>query len=649
MLAALVAAGPAAAQQDTARRDTTRILLEPITVTATRAPAPRTKIGTALDVVTADDLRREPPAWAVDAVARRPGISLDEAAGPGGPTIIRIRGGEEVFSQILMDGVQVNQNGGFFDFQGLPLANVERNEIARGPQSALYGSTAVNGVVQFITRSGHVGRPRLGVELAGGDASENGGAARGAATVRGGNRLVRYSAGAGTAYDRGIFAVAHDIRAHEASLRVDAAPPGLGVAAVARYTSLDAHLPVRDPGATRVPLDPNARNSRDRFVGSLHATVGRGALRHRAGGSVYREMFVFEDIADGVSDPNFFVFDANFRLDSRLVRTTLDYVATLETLAGRAPLSLAAGAQWERESLHDRTGGDFGSDTLDLVRDGAAVFAEARATLAGRLHALAGVRAEQVEDLEAEVSPRASFVLDLSDALALRGAIGRAFKAPNLQQQYLDNPFIISNPDLQPETSWSWELGLRVRPSPVMSVEAGVFRQDYDNLIRTVQSTTDSTRQINRNIGAARAWGLELEGAWAPPSGTRVEAGAAWVTTTVLENAGLNPAEYPVDRPLPFRPAVTASALVAAPVGRRLEVAVRGTVVGQQVVLTERFSGRRERLGAYGLLGATATVHLARDLAGFARVDNLLDHAYDTGFDRRGRPRTWTLGVRWGE
>jgi len=82
-------------------------------------------------VVSVQDLRTEPPRYAFELLRDLPGAHVDEGAGPGGPTIVRIRGGEEVYTQILLDGVQVNQTGGFFDMQGLALSNLERVEVVR--------------------------------------------------------------------------------------------------------------------------------------------------------------------------------------------------------------------------------------------------------------------------------------------------------------------------------------------------------------------------------------------------------------------------------------------------------------------------------------------------------------------------------------
>ncbi len=648
MMSATVA-GPARAQQrrDSARADSARaMLLDPLTVTATRVPAPRTKIGTALSVVTAEAMRREPATTFAEAVGRIPGAFIDVSNGPGGPAIVRLRGGEEVFSLILMDGVQVNQTGGFFDFQGLALTNVERIEVSRGPASALYGSSAVNGVVHFITRPGHSGPAQVRAELSGGGATVHGGSAQGMVAAAGGGPRLRYSGALGAAYDRGIFAVPHDIAEKEASLRLDAAPgAGLAVEFISRFMSLDAHLPVRDGGATRVPLDPNANNSRDRWVGLTRATWRRGAWSHRVSAAQFRQEFVYRDSADGVSSPDFFVFDGNLHFRERGIRTTLEYQGGVDTRVGSAPAWFVWGGQWEREQLIQHVTFDGGSDALTLARPAGAVFGETRVAL-GRLHALLGARVERVRGLSAEFSPRANAVVDLSERLSLRAALGRAYKAPNLQTQYPNNPFIVSNPDLRAETSWSLELGARAHIVPGLFVEASWFRQDYDNLIRTVQY--DSARQINRNIGTARAHGVELD-LVASAGSARLEANAVYVRTAVLDTTSLNPNEYPLGKDLPFRPAVTANAALFTPLTTRLVLAVRGSLVGQQVVLSERFSGRRVLLDPYALLGATLNYQATRGVSTFLKVDNLLDHRYQSGFDRPGIPLTATLGMRWGD
>jgi vitamin B12 transporter len=468
------AAGAAQAPADTgkpARDSLAAYRLSPVIVTGTAVPVRAAVAGFGLTVLSAADLARKPGLYAADAMRELPGATIDEAAGPGGPTIIRLRGGEEVFTQILFDGVRVNQNGGFFDMQGLTLTNVERVEIARGPQSGLYGSSAVSGVVQFITPQGQVGPARYELSTEAGTAERYGGAFRSAITTSGGTEHLRYSAGTGVTYARGLFAAPHDTWTRDGSLRLDALPADAWhLTGNVRFANVDAHLPVRDPGATRVPLDSNARNSRDRVLTSLEARYEPNRrVTHRLNTAHYREYFVYEDQYDAVAESTsypFFVFDANFLLKSQLDRTTFGYDGSVQLgdLDRPRPYRLAYGALWEHEGLTDRQRGDYGDSDISFDRPNAALYLEAHAPLTARLNTLVGARLDKYEGLPAELSPRASATFELVPGIAaLRAAGGRAYKAPNLQQQYAESPFIRGNPDLRPETSTSWEVGAELR------------------------------------------------------------------------------------------------------------------------------------------------------------------------------------------
>jgi outer membrane cobalamin receptor len=92
-----------------------------------------------------------------------PGVAVVQGAGPGGLTSVFMRGGQSDYVQVLVDGVQVNDPGGAFDWAHLRVDDIARIEVVRGPASVLYGSDAVSGVVQIFTRSG--GTPRIGVTV----------------------------------------------------------------------------------------------------------------------------------------------------------------------------------------------------------------------------------------------------------------------------------------------------------------------------------------------------------------------------------------------------------------------------------------------------------------------------------------------------
>ncbi|HYR12207.1 MAG TPA: TonB-dependent receptor [Longimicrobium sp.] len=637
----------AAAQQDSAAlRDTVRF--DPLVVTAGKVPVRASESGLALTVVPAQAARQP---FAMDVLRALPASHMDEAAGPGGPAIVRLRGGEEMHTQVLVDGVQVNENGGFFDFQGLTLAGLDRVEVARGPQSAVYGSSAMSGVVNFVTRAGQPGRTRLEALSEGGEASEHGRSYRVTAGASGGSQALRWAAGAGSTYSRGHLSVPHDVSALDGSLRLDTDPAARwqGTATL-RWIGVEGRLPVRDPGATRVPLDPNARYERDRAIASASARFAPGgAWSHQLRASAYRQRFVYDDEKDGVPAQSFFVFDANFFMESVLVRSGLEYVGSWDGRRAEdgSGLALTWGAQGEREALETESDGDFGLGEQALDRGSGALFGEARVGIGRSVRLMAGARAERYEGLGTEVTPRASAAIRIvPDLLTVRAAVARGYKAPNLQEQYVENPFIAGNPELEPERSASVELGVdAVAPDGRLSGGVTVFRQTFFDLIRTVP-LEGTEKQINRNLGRSRATGVEWSARYAPGRAWAVGTDGAWIRTRIVENSGLDATAFPIGEALPGRPDVVGAAYLEVSPVRRLTGTIRGTYVGGQTVLSERFSGARVEVDPYLLASVGADYALWESAFLYARLDNAFNAEYETAFDRPGAPMTLFVGVR---
>jgi outer membrane cobalamin receptor len=638
-----------AARVDSIRKRATRI--DPIVVTATINPAPIGSAGIQTTVVSTAN-RATIGHELSDALRLVPGAFVDLAAGPGGPAIVRLRGGEEVFTQLLADGVKLNDNGGFFDMQGIELGTVERVEIVPGPQSALYGSSAMSGVVQLLSSAGVPGVSTYRASIEGGSARMRGTNYRGSAAVSGGSGRIGYSLAGEYGYDRGIYDIPHDVKSASGLARIDAAlTPRSALTGIVRYFGVDANLPVRDPGATRVPLDPDAMNTRDRWVTSLQATSVQGRTTHRLRGSRFDRTFVYNDKRNNVAPEGtypFFVFDATFRLRSVLQRTTLDYTGTtrLPDAGSLTGLAISYGALWERESLRDRTSGEFGDGDQKLSQSSGAGFVEIQARPFPRLSVLAGARAEKFEKVDPEIVPRGSLAFDVVPGqLALRASAGRAYKAPNLQDVFVNNPFIESNPSLGAETSVSYEVGADASlMSRMITGGLTYFRQRYDNLIRNVPfEGTD--RSINRNLGRSRAHGIEATVGIQPQSGWEIGAKGGWTRTEIIDNSGLSSDQYPEGEELPFRPSYTAAAFLRVPVLGRGAITARGIGVGKQTVLTERFSGSRVTLPGYGLLSLIGEAAVTSRATGYVRVDNVLDRQYHTAFDRPAQARAVTIGI----
>jgi outer membrane receptor protein involved in Fe transport len=568
--------------------------------------------------------------------------------------VLHVRGGDEPFTQMLFDGVPINISGGYNDIGGMLLTNVERVELARGALSPVWGSSAMAGAVQFITREGQAGPPRAELSAEGGNTGARGGEARSEATVSGGDEHLRYSAGLGFAYNRGVYGLPNNLRTGDGSLRLDWRPAGpWNVTAIARYMAIETHLPVRDPGATRVPLDPYQRDRHYRWIGSLSSGwAASPTWHHRLTAGLLWDDFLYHDAQDSSLDVSaypFFIFNANFWSRGTLLRPSFAYVGSND-LAGpqsETGLSIAYGATWQREMETYAQTGDYGPANTFFGRNDAAVFSEVSGHLGARLAVLAGARVERIQGLPAELLPRASVVVAVvPGVLSLRAAAGRSFKSPNVDQQYPQNGYTIPNPGLQPETSVSWETGATLTASGgALTLGAGWFHHLYAGLIETVNADT-GTAQTNKNLGRTQASGLELDVERRWPQGWHAGGNLTWVRTEILDNAGLDTTAYPMGGTLPTVPALTANAWLSGDLSRRLTAQARATVVGRQTVFTERFTGLRVMTHAYALLELAAFLHVSRSLDLYARLGNLLDAHYLTAYDRAGLPRTGVLGLR---
>ncbi|MCA3692616.1 TonB-dependent receptor, partial [Aquidulcibacter sp.] len=156
-LSPFVSATSAAAQSAT---DTSvKGQAETIIVTATRAPTRASRVGSSVTVIDAPAIARAQSIPVIDLLRDVPGVAFSRTGGVGSLTTVRIRGAESDQTVLLIDGVKLNDPsspGGGFNFANLLVGNLERIEVLRGPQSTLYGSQAMGGVVQIITRAGDV-------------------------------------------------------------------------------------------------------------------------------------------------------------------------------------------------------------------------------------------------------------------------------------------------------------------------------------------------------------------------------------------------------------------------------------------------------------------------------------------------------------
>ncbi len=142
-------------------------LTEQITVTATGTPTPEAQVGYSVTVLTDDSYPHALEAQ--DPLRLVPGLQFTQSGQLGGTTSLFIRGGSSDASKVLIDGLPANFMGGFTEFATLPTTGIEQMEVLRGPNSALYGSDALAGVVSMTTTRGTTALPLLTYSADGGN------------------------------------------------------------------------------------------------------------------------------------------------------------------------------------------------------------------------------------------------------------------------------------------------------------------------------------------------------------------------------------------------------------------------------------------------------------------------------------------------
>ncbi|MEY2855268.1 MAG: Outer rane cobalamin translocator, partial [Pseudomonadota bacterium] len=129
--------------------------VDEVIVVATRGPVEPEKVGNSVSVLTREFIQESQAVLTSDLLATLPGVGVTRNGGPGTASLLRIRGAESDHTLVLIDGVQVNDPaspGGGFDFGNLLVGDTDRIELLRGSQSTLYGSQAIGGVVNIVSK-----------------------------------------------------------------------------------------------------------------------------------------------------------------------------------------------------------------------------------------------------------------------------------------------------------------------------------------------------------------------------------------------------------------------------------------------------------------------------------------------------------------
>jgi vitamin B12 transporter len=636
---AIIAASHSVARAQTTSADTTT--LKPVVVTATRLPSAAGAAALSTTVLSGDDLRARGVSTVLEALRETPSIAVVQGGSFGQQTSLFLRGGQSNYTQVLVDGVIVNDPGGAIDLANLTTDNIDRIEIVRGPASVLYGANAVTGVIQIFTRKGS-GPLRLSAWGRGGTY----GTREGELSTRGGDDEVAYSLAAAQHNTDGIYRVNSAARNGTYSgglrLRPDTRSD---IALNLRYIDAGAHIATNANG---VPNDSNQTHTERRFLGSLDA--GRfltSRLEARVSLAATNADVRSEDRPDSPDDTDF-PFDIRTRSYRRSADARVNFSLVPDVV-------VTGGGSYETQ--HQRSSGN-GAQHRDL----SAGYAQLAGTSFGKLSYTGGVRLDHNSTFGNFTSYRAGAAYELPGATRVHAALGSAFREPTFEESSSAQPFDIGNPDLRPEHSRSWEAGVErdlVRGRG--SVGLTYFNQRFRDMIQYNGLVAEGAPNYF-NLAAATSDGLEVTLRASPITPLTLTASYTYTKTRVT-NAGIDSsatASFVQGQRLLRRPANLASATASYAFRRpetslHLELATVGDRDDRDFSDQVTFVPKAITLPAYtvvalaGQLGILSRGSSASpEIVLTARVDNLFDRTYQQIFGFASPRRTVLVGARIG-
>ncbi len=614
------------------------IELEGLVITANRWAEPAWTVAAHATVIEGVELRRAGIEYVADALRHAPGVAVVRGGSFGAVTSVFLRGGESDYVQVLIDGVPVNEPGGAFDFGSLSTDNIERIEIIRGPASALYGSDAVGGIIQILTRRG-AGPVRGTLSLQAGSYATR----RWQGTLSGGTEDLSYAFSLGGNHTDGILEYNNHHLRSTFTGRVQGRLGSRSDAALTiRYDDHRYHFPTDGSGAL---VDRNAYTYGDALT--LNLEVGRrstDAFETRLSFEVNESDRGSDDSPDGPADTLGFFGYTNLN-DIRRVGGGAR--AIWRPADGTV---LAAGYELELQSIRafSRSFSQYGpgSSSSENDRRNHAAYTQL-SWQRGGLALNGGLRAERNERYGTAATWKAGMAWrPPSGRTRLRATAGTGIKEPTFFETYASG-FTRGNPDLEPELSTSFEAGVDQELGGGASLSLTGFSQSYRRLIQYTSSPPVQGGPNYHNVAKARSRGLEAEGVVDAGPG-RLTATYTWLDTEVVD-AGFHEgpgAVFVAGEPLLRRPKHAAGASASVQVARavRFEAGIRHTGErGDRDFFA--YPATPVTLPAYTLVDLSAEIEVVRAGAGrpgfvlTVRAENLMGAEYEEvwGFAAPGR------------
>lgn len=621
--------------------------LPEVVVTADRVAEPITMTGSSITVIPGSRISQWGTQGITETLREVAGVEVTPTGGSGSATAVRIRGADPGAVLVLVDGMRignVSATDGSVDFGNLTAVNIDRIEVLRGPQTALYGSDAMAGVINIITKKGTAGEPVRSVSVEGGSY----GTVSGRASMSGGDDRWTYSLGVNAMYTDGFPQYGYRINRPLTMIDGVTPLPGLpwgdpntkgGANGTFSYklsdtASVDFGFSVFGNGLRFA--NPYAFDPANVFSSDNHsqAWIGSEFLRFNfltLDGALSNHVTLYQSTTLNQVSQTEGCYDAFY--NSFTCKTTYHGVRWGGEYQGDLSLgrygTLTFGARNEQEAASNSQNpnpwdGSFSPIDANQITNSA--YFQYRATILPRLEATLGGRVDAIQGGSTFLTGRMTLAYHIDETgTKLRGSFGNGAKAPTLFQRYSQ----YGDPNLQPELSVGGEIGFDQQLfGDRATLSTTLFDTRFTNLIgfADVASCTLAQAALGGcyyNVGKAETKGVEVSGSAMLIPG---------ILTGRVSYAYVDAVNQTTNTQLLRVPMNSGSIDLTFTGIDKLEIKPRLLLVGPTLD-TDFFSGNTVTLAGYARLDLLANYKFNDQYVAYARLENVTNARYETVYN----------------
>ena len=609
------------AQEETTEQETSKIHHQ-ITVTATRIETSPRETGSSVTIITKEELAQTQEPLLLDALKKVAGISIIQAGPAGMASSVFLRGANSEHTLIMIDGVQVNDPispSRSADLAHLQTSNIERVEILAGPQSPLYGSDALGGVINIITSPGK-GKPHL--EISG---------------LLGSWMTSQVQVSTAGEWEKVAFSLSLTHFQNEGISAANSIYPG--------NSEKDGYRNLSFAGRTDLTLSPNnkfsfflraynARSDIDNFGGPYgddpnnqqdsQSLISRLSWRNFLFGPRWEQLlsinFTHHRRENKNSPDEFHPSEG----DKGIYKSNFVHLDWQHNLYLHPNNTITFGIDWKQESGQSEytsfnAWGNYNSFFPQEKAHSVGFYGQDFIRIEPYFFSQIGIRWDKYAHFGTAFTYRLSpTIIFPATNTQLKLSLGSAFKAPSLYQLYAPGSTFgpIGNPHLQPEKSKGWEVGIQqtLMSPDKLQLNLGYFSQNFTNLIQFDYA------QGYINTGRARSRGWEVSSQLNLKETVQVH----------LNYTHLQSLDLQTNEPLLRRPQELLNARLLLQIKKNIHSTITFTYYGQREDLDySTWPASRVSLSPFKLLNFNTSYNLNPHLQLFLKIDNLLDEKFE--------------------